>query len=243
MVNVVKPEVKLLAKSWADIVFTDPDTGEIGYGELEGMELSPGARDAENLVEFAGRACYQSFHKPNPATEENADYIANIIAQGHESVLEHATVSFYLTGVSRALTHELIRHRHLSYSQMSQRFVDESDANIVMPPAISALFHEGSKEYETVLKHAKKSLKRYSALVESLQDEGLPRKQAREAARAVLPNCMETRIVVSGNLRAWRDYLKKRTSPHADAEIRIVSQMILSELYDIAPSVFKDFVE
>lgn len=243
MVNVVKPEVTLLAKSWIDIDY--PDFGAIvdGSGQLAGMELETYATDAECLVEFAGRACYQSFNKPNPATAKNSDYIANIITQGHESVLEHATVSFYLTGVSRALTHELIRHRHLSYSQMSQRFVDESDANIVMPPAISALFHEGSEEYNTVVKQANKSLKRYSALVDSLQEEGLPRKQAREAARAVLPNCMETRIVVSGNLRAWRDYLKKRTSPHADAEIRIVSQMILSELYYIAPSVFKDFCE
>lgn len=243
MVNVVKPEVKVLAKSWTDLDFPDYGAGEDGYAWLEGMEVSPTATDAEDLVEFAGRACYQSFHKPNPKTAENADYIANIIAQGHESVLEHATVSFYLTGVSRALTHELIRHRHLSYSQMSQRFVDESEASIVMPPAISALYHEGSKEYETVVKSARKSLKKYTALVESLQNEGLPRKQAREAARAVLPNCLETRIVVSGNLRAWRDYLKKRISPHADAEIRIVSQMILEELYDIAPSVFKDFVE
>lgn len=243
MVNVVKPEVKLLAKSWTDLDFPDYAEGEDGYGQLAGMELSSFSTDAEDLVEFAGRSCYQSFNKPNPATAENADYIANIITQGHESVLEHATVSFYLTGVSRALTHELIRHRHLSYSQMSQRFVDESEANIVMPPAISALFHEGSKEYETVVKSARKALKKYTALVESLQNEGLPRKLAREAARAVLPNCLETRIVVSGNLRAWRDYLKKRTSPNADAEIRIVSQMILSELYDIAPSVFKDFVE
>ncbi|WXX38233.1 FAD-dependent thymidylate synthase [Corynebacterium hesseae] len=243
MVNVVKPEVRRLANPCIDVDFPDLEVGETSSLQLAGMEISSYSTDSEDLVEFAGRACYQSFHKPNPATAENADYIANIIAQGHESVLEHATVTFYLTGVSRALTHELIRHRHLSYSQMSQRFVDESEANIVMPPAISALYHEGSKEYEAVVKSARKSLKKYTALVESLQNEGLPRKQAREAARAVLPNCLETRIVVSGNLRAWRDYLKKRISPHADAEIRIVSQMILAELYDVAPSVFKDFVE
>ncbi|TRX43708.1 FAD-dependent thymidylate synthase [Corynebacterium guaraldiae] len=243
MVNVVKPEVRRLANPCIDVDFPDLEVGETGSLQLAGMEISSYSTDSEDLIEFAGRACYQSFHKPNPKTAENADYIANIIAQGHESVLEHATVTFYLTGVSRALTHELIRHRHLSYSQMSQRFVDESEANIVMPPAISALYHEGSKEYEAVVKSARKSLKKYTALVESLQNEGLPRKQAREAARAVLPNCLETRIVVSGNLRAWRDYLKKRISPHADAEIRIVSQMILAELYDVAPSVFKDFVE
>ena len=97
MVNVVKPEVKVLAKSWTDLDFPDYGAGEDGYAWLEGMEVSPTATDAEDLVEFAGRACYQSFHKPNPKTAENADYIANIIAQGHESVLEHATVSFYLS--------------------------------------------------------------------------------------------------------------------------------------------------
>ena len=78
-----------------------------------GMESDPDATTAESLMEFAGRACYQSQAKPNPYTRSNSDYLANILAQGHESVLEHASASFYLTAVSRALTHELIRHRHL----------------------------------------------------------------------------------------------------------------------------------
>src|SRR5690554_948865 len=74
--------------------------------------------DSDLLAEFAGRSCYQSFHKPNPKTEANHDYLRNILNQGHFSVLEHASATFYVTGVSRALTHELIRHRHLSYSEL-----------------------------------------------------------------------------------------------------------------------------
>src|SRR5690554_1935779 len=90
----------------------------------------------DTLVEFAGRSCYQSWKRPNPATATNEGYIANILKQGHFSVLEHASATFYVQGVSRALTHELIRHRHLSYSQLSQRFVNEGrEDDLVLPPA------------------------------------------------------------------------------------------------------------
>ena len=89
------------------------------------------------LAEFAGRACYQSWNKPNPATATNAGYLRHILEVGHLSVLEHGTVSMYLTGVSRSLTHELIRHRHFSYSQLSQRYVPERDAAIVEPDVIA----------------------------------------------------------------------------------------------------------
>lgn len=86
------------------------------------------------LTEFAGRACYQSWSKPNPRTATNASYIRHIIDVGHFSVLEHASVSFYISGISRSATHELIRHRHFSYSQLSQRYVPENDAEVVVPP-------------------------------------------------------------------------------------------------------------
>lgn len=232
---VVEPEVYLLA-----------NTGEINY-ELEdgsptllGMSVEEDATEAQDVLEFAGRACYQSFHKPNPATRNQSDYLENIIEQGHESVLEHGSATFYLTGVSRALTHELIRHRHLSYSQLSQRFVDESEAKMVMPPAIATLFKPGDKPYDRAVKSFKRAVKDYEKLAEKLAEKGLPRKQAREAARAVLPNCTETRIVVSGNFRAWRDFLKKRLDPAADAEIRTVALKLHNHLLDIAPDVFKD---
>ena len=92
------------------------------------------------LHEFAGRACYQSFHRPNPATATNKDYLANTNSQGHFSILEHGSVTFYVEGVSRSLTHELIRHRHLSYSELSQRYVNVEDAAVVIPPAVGRVF-------------------------------------------------------------------------------------------------------
>lgn len=99
----------------------------------------PWTTDADGgpaLVEFAGRACYQSWSKPNPKTATNAGYLRHIIDVGHFSVLEHASVSFYITGISRSCTHELIRHRHFSYSQLSQRYVPEKDSRVVVPPGI-----------------------------------------------------------------------------------------------------------
>ena len=219
---------------------------------IEGhMSLDPDAGDAQQLVEFAGRACYQSFHKPNPATAKNGDYIARTLhEQKHWSIAEHATATFYITGVSRAFTHELIRHRHLSYSQLSQRFVDESDANIVIPPAArksKATVVYDSEEFHDDLKGSlpkalewwgQEAVWNYGDLVDALTAEGLPRKQAREAARAVLPNMIETKIVVTGNLRAWHEVIERRTAPDADAEFQQVAGMIRDELQKLAPEVF-----
>lgn len=194
--------------------------------------------DADLLAEFAGRSCYQSFHKPNPKTEANHDYLKNILDQGHFSVLEHASATFYVTGVSRALTHELIRHRHLSYSELSQRFVDLDEANTVIPPALR---DEDDAELLEVMDACANS---YNVLVDYLTNvKGLKRKQAREAARAVMPNMTETRIVVTGNMRAWRDMLFKRYSVHADAEIREFAAEVLRQLKLIAPGQFQDFPE
>lgn len=227
MLKVAKPNVTLVGY-----------TKGINIAAGIGMDPDIDATSAEDLMEAAGRVCYQSQHKPNQATGTNKDYLANILRQGHESVLEHAVFSFYITGVSRALTHELIRHRHLSYSQLSQRFVDESQTAIVLPPAIK----EGSWEHEILDNSVQVALYAYEDVVNSLQGEHeLKRKQAREAARAVLPNCVETRIVVTGNVRAWRDMLKKRLDPAADAEIRLVSEMIYDELKAHVGNAIQDF--
>ena len=216
------------------------------------MSLDPGAGDAQQLTEFSGRACYQSFHKPNPATAKNAGYISRTLhEQKHFSIAEHASATFYITGVSRALTHELIRHRHLSYSQLSQRFVDESEASIVIPPAATEIdakvVYHREDYYDDLVGSIPEALDwwaqdavwHYEDLVETLASKGLPRKQAREAARAVLPNMIETRIVVTGNLRAWYEVIDRRIQPDADAEIQQLSRMLLKQLLTIAPDVFE----
>lgn len=244
--NIVDPRVELIAHTTLACNGRSP--------VIEGrMSLDPDAGDMQQLVEFAGRACYQSFGKPNPATAKNADYIARTLhGQKHWSIAEHATATFYITGVSRALTHELIRHRHLSYSQLSQRFVDESDANIVIPPALrrsNARVTYASQDFrddlvgdipEALEWWGQDAIWNYEAIVDALTDEGLPRKQAREAARAVLPNMVETRIVVTGNLRAWHEVIERRTAPDADAEFQQVAGLIRDELKKIAPAAFKE---
>ncbi|WP_236705955.1 MULTISPECIES: FAD-dependent thymidylate synthase [Frankia] len=207
----------------------------------------PWSTDADGgqaLAEFAGRACYQSWSKPNPATATNAGYLRHILDVGHLSVLEHGSVSLYLTGVSRSLTHELVRHRHFSYSQLSQRYVPERDAAIVEPEVVA-----GDPELHALFEQAAAaSLEAYGRLLEGLEkrfaDIAAPtsrRKQARQAARSVLMNATETRIVVTGNYRAWRHFIAMRASEHADVEIRGLAVTILRELQAVAPNVFADF--
>src|ERR1700760_3765113 len=205
---------------------------------------SPDADGGPALVEFAGRACYQSWSKPNPKTATNAGYLRHIIDVGHFSVLEHATVSFYITGLSRSCPHELIRHRHFSYSQLSQRYVPEHDSQVVLPPGLE----DDPELQEIFTAAADASRATYTELLAKLEakfadqpNAALRRKQARQAARAVLPNATETRIVVTGNYRAWRHFIAMRASEHADVEIRRVAIECLRQLTEVAPAVFDDF--
>lgn len=202
----------------------------------EYMEQDPESYGMDHLAEFAGRACYQSFNKPNEHTRKNKDYIASILRKKHTSVLEHASATFYLTGVSRSLLAELTRHRHLSFSVQSQRFVDESEANIVAPPAIRAM-DNGTGGLDRAMSIAAEI---YDSYVDELTQEGHKRKQAREAARAVLPNMTETRIVVTGNMRAWRQVLARRMAPGADAEIQEVAREIYQHLLRVAPAAMQN---
>ena len=211
---------------------------------LEDVSWSTDADGGEALAEFAGRACYQSWSKPNPATATNAGYLRHILEVGHLSVLEHGSVSFYLTGVSRSLTHELIRHRHFSYSQLSQRYVPEQDAAMVEPDVIA----EDPELHARFLVAARASQQAYCDLLDGLEKRfagepkaTLRRKQARQAARCVLPNATETRLVVTGNYRAWRHFIAMRATEHADVEIRALAVECLRQLQKVAGGVFDDF--
>lgn len=207
---------------------------EYGY-DVFGDDGSLLLTDADALGEAAGRLCYKSFNRPNPDTARNADYMANILRQGHESVLEHASVTFLVQGVSRALLAELTRHRHLSFSVVSQRYVDYAGTEPVIPPALRGT--EGEAQLRSEYSRA---VDRYEELVRELKAAGLPRKKAREAARAVLPNAAPVDMVVTGNLRAWRDVLRKRWHAAADAEIREFARLILIQLRGIAPNSVQD---
>jgi len=222
---------------------------------------------AEVLAETAGRLCYMSFAKPRPGG--NAAYLHHIKEVGHGSVLEHAVWTFVITGVSRTLTHELVRHRAgWAYSQLSQRYVDESVAEYVVPDIIAAdptMMWMWSNAM--TLAHAA-----YVELVEKLNQklaytcsqcggpatlETMPctcaacggrafhgtelRKTARQAARSVLPNATETKIAVTVNCRAARHFIEQRGSRHADQEIRKLAYKVWQALVAHSPNLFSDY--
>jgi thymidylate synthase (FAD) len=196
---------------------------------------------AEALAEMAGRVCYMSYGQ---GRKTNREFIAHLIEVGHGSVLEHAVWSFLVSGVSRSFTHELVRHRHLSYSQLSQRYVDESDSGFIEPDVIAS-----DPALDAAWREAVDATRRaYARLVTGLEqkfsdvpDGTLRRKLARQAARSVLPNATETRIFVTGNARALRHFIELRGSEHADVEIRKVAVEMLRILQREAPSLFGDY--
>jgi thymidylate synthase (FAD) len=198
---------------------------------------------AERLVETAGRVCYMSFARPRPGG--NAAYLRHILEAGHGSVLEHAVWSFLFVGVSRALTHELVRHRAgFGYSQLSQRYVDESVAEYVEPKVIAEDPELHQLWLETIARTHQAYVQLAEKLLEKFRDEPdrtLRRKLARQAARSVLPNATETKIFVTANARAWRHFIEMRASRWADVEIRQLAVKVLRLLQQEAPHLFGDY--
>jgi thymidylate synthase (FAD) len=225
------PRVTLIARPQ----FTEPAHLRVSWrGE---------ATDGERLAEYAGRLCYMS--QANPAQRTTAEYLENIKKQGHGSVLEHAVYVLLLEGISRSCTHELVRHRAgFGYSQLSQRYVDESHAAFVVPPAML-----GDEQLEaTWLAQVTAAQAAYVRAVEDLMrryewvaDKIHRRKMAREAARSLLPNATETKIVASANVRAWRTMLELRCGEGAEQEIRRMAIAVLWVLSGEAPRLFSDF--
>ena len=198
---------------------------------------------AEHLTEVAGRLCYLSFARPRPGG--NQAYLHHILEVGHGSVLEHAVWNFVFVGVSRSLTHELIRHRvGMSPSQLSQRYVDESVAEYVEPDCIA----EDPELHRLWLDAITTCHEAYVRLVNGLNekfqaeaDRTLRRKLARQAARSVLPNATETKIFVTANARALRNFIELRASRHAEVEIRKLAVAVLRIMQKEAPHIFGDY--
>jgi thymidylate synthase (FAD) len=197
----------------------------------------------EHLTEVAGRLCYMSFAKPRPGG--NQAYLSHILEVGHGSVLEHAVWNFVFAGISRSLTHELIRHRAgFGYSQLSQRYVDESVAEYVEPDEIAA----DAELHSLWLDAVAHSHQAYMALAAKLQerlsgepDKTLRRKLARQAARSVLPNATETKIFVTANARALRHFIELRGNRAAEVEIRKLAIKVLQLMQKEAPHIFGDY--
>lgn len=183
--------------------------------------------DAGRIIETAGRTSYLSFNKQGKDTEKA--FIRMLIKKGHFSVLEHAYASFKISGVSRSFTHQLVRHRLCSYTQQSQRYVNEHNFNYIEPDAI-----KNNKEAHSLFIDF---MNRAKEVYAQLQKLGIKN----EDARFVLPNAVESEIVITANFREWRHIVKLRGSPDAQWEIRRVSMEILKILKKHAPIVFEDF--
>ena len=189
--------------------------------KIELLAITP---RAEEVIEFAGRVCYHSMDKRRPGTA--AQLIPKLIAMGHESPLEHAYATFYIIGCSRAMTHQLVRHRLLAISQQSQRYVDEKSFQYVVPPAVPA---EEVAEF-------RKDMEAIRAMYVKWQGRGLKK----EDARFVLPNACASEIVISANFREFRHIFAVRCARQAQWEIRQTCALMLKELYRHVPSVFQD---
>jgi thymidylate synthase (FAD) len=233
-----EPTVYLVGRQIVDDAYLDRFLADHGVTWQTDTEIA-----AEHLVETAGRVCYMSFARPRPGG--NQAYIGHILEVGHGSVLEHAVWNFVFTGISRTCTHELIRHRAgFGYSQLSQRYVDESVAEYVEPDCIA----DEPELHRLWLEAVAHSHRAYVLLTEKLQavfkdepDRTLRRKLARQAARSVLPNATETKIFVTANARALRHFIELRASRHAEVEIRKLAVKVLEILHKEAPNLFGDY--
>ncbi|MFH1862573.1 MAG: FAD-dependent thymidylate synthase [bacterium] len=191
------------------------------------VELLAITLGAEKLIEEAGRTCYLSHDRAKEGSQ--AQFILSLIRRGHESVLEHASATFRVKGASRAFTHQLVRHRLCSFSQQSQRYVEETGFQSVIPPSIEAN-PEALRIFEEHLSRTQETYQRLRAL-------GIPK----EDARFVLPNAAVSEIVVSANFRQWRHILKLRGHKSAQWEIRSFAVQVARLLKEHAPACFSDF--
>ncbi|HTM58655.1 MAG TPA: FAD-dependent thymidylate synthase [Candidatus Udaeobacter sp.] len=231
-----EPSVYLVGRQSLDGAAIERFLGEHGVTWQTDTEVG-----GEALAEMAGRVCYMSYGK---GRRTNREFLGHIVDVGHGSVLEHAVWSFLITGVSRSFTHELIRHRHFSYSQLSQRYVDESESPFIEPdpiaddPALHAIFCAAVNAARGAYDELVAGLERKFS---DVPDRTLRRKLARQAARSVLPNATETKIFVTGNARALRHFIELRGSEHADVEIRKAAVQMLKLMQAESPGMFSDY--
>lgn len=197
---------------------------------------------AEEIVEIAGRICYMSFGE-RQSPRSNFEYLENLIKSGHESVLEHVSWTFLIQGVSRAFTHQLVRHRPgWAFSQLSQQYHDEAGAIFVQPEELRGQ-PEAQEEWRRAVEHARTA---YVALTDLLNRSAAEHtkeqmRAMRSAARSVLPNATESKIVATANARALRHFFAVRGCIEGDSEMRRVCAELLKLVVVEAPHLFADF--
>ena len=203
--------------------------------------LVPRDRGVESGVVLGSRTCYEADDKGRP----HDAHCAHVIDSGHTSVLEHAVFQVVLAGISRSCSRQLIRHRHLSPSEKSQRFIDCSDIRFVIPPVDLPAYEEwlstlsptpAASEFDDFYLLCEQSLDAYRKRL-----NGSKTKQQKEAARSRLLESAESIIVFTGNVRAYRNLFRKRCHEAADAEIRRVCCELYTQMLPLAPNLLADY--
>jgi thymidylate synthase (FAD) len=185
-----------------------------------------GEGGSEALLERAGRSCYRSEPKGEPGR-----FLQARIREGHASIIEHASVTFEISGISRACSHQLVRHRIASYSQESQRYVDMSAPEFVVPPSMV--------ENAQAMAIWDGFMSQVADTYHRLRELGV----RKEDARFVLPNAAATRIIVTMNFRSLRHFFSVRCEKAAQWEIRALALEMLHQVHSLAPAVFDDFYD
>ena len=229
--------------------FIDPLFPDISEADTYFLDefISSNQDDGAQLAKFAGQLCYLSFGAQRTRNSEAAKYLEHIKASGHGSVFEHVNYSLLLWGVSRAFTHELVRHRAgFGFSQVSQRYVAGRHVRFVESPAHS-LDPEMHVAFEAWIdlcaaqyEHRERVLLRVSG-IDPTKATTEQRKAVRQEARRCLPNETEAPILVTGNLRAWRHMIEQRSSRFADAEICSVAYLCFQKLREHEPMLWADY--
>lgn len=206
------------------------------------VELLSNTPDALSVIYAAFRQCYHAGFVADMwprllsgeiSRARQAEFVAKVMESGHASPIEHVSFTFAAEGVSRALTHQLVRHRIASYSQQSQRYVDGSDFNYVLPPAIA----ENEQALERFAKCMAEIQEAYRAVKKLLEEDGRGDKAA-EDARFVLPQAVETRIVFTMNCRSLLNFFEHRCCARAQWEIRSLAEQCLELCRKALPAVF-----
>lgn len=245
MAKFVIPKVFLIAETKVRALGMEDALTHLGVSNW----TTDAKNDAALLTEFAGKSCYMSFdtklnkNLTKVGGRNNADYIEQgILTQGHGSVLEHATVTFFLTDVSRVVTHEIIRHRAgTAFSQTSGRYVRTDELSFYLPKDIAA---------------SSKATDRFRAFIGAMEDAALDiaqmldvdtkpfgvKKRITSAIRRLIGNGQSNHIVVTANHRTWRHMIAMRTDPSAEEEIRVVFADISRQLRTEYPEIYADAI-
>lgn len=212
--------------------------------------------EPEKVIATAAKLCYSSSDigslKDGLTEKKTAEFVNMLASIGHESVMEHVSFTFGIEGVSRACTHQLVRHRIASYSQKSQRYVNEDGFDFIIPPEIEAV-PEAKEEFEKQMSALIESYNKIAEILtekhtKTFMEQGMDektarskaRKKANEDARFVLPNACETKIVVTMNVRSLFNFFKHRCCNRAQWEIKAVADEMLRLCSEAAPNVFKN---